>query len=1055
MHFTDIFIKRPVLATVVSLLILFIGLRSFFDLPTRQYPKIENTVITVTTSYPGASPDLMQGFISQPLEQAISSAEGIDYLVSSSTQGTSTISAYIKLNYDPNKAMTEVMAKVQQVKYLIPQEAFDPVIVKSTGETIAVMYLGFASDTLSSPAIADYLSRVVQPLIATVDGVASADILGGQLYAMRVWLNPDKMAARGVSAADVSTAIANNNFQSAAGQAKGYFTVTNVTANTGLTDAEQFKNMVVKSKDGALVRIRDIASVELGAQSTDSSVWMNGEQAVFIGVQATPTGNPLDIAQGVRELMPTIERSLPPTVHAKIPYDSSKFIRASIREVIKTLLEAILIVVTVIYLFLGSVRSVLVPVVTIPLSLIGTCLIMLAFGFSINLLTLLAMVLAIGLVVDDAIVVVENIYRHIEDGKTPVQAAMIGAREIIGPVIAMTITLAAVYAPIGFLSGLTGALFREFAFSLAGAVIISGVIALTLSPMMCSMLLREGGEHTGFAGLITRSFQALARAYRRRLSAALDLRPVTLMVGAVILGTVYFLFINTSNELAPAEDQGVVFALSQGPQYANLDYVEAYSRDIDGVYKSFPESDTRFIVNGRGGVNQGFSGTVLTPWDERDQTAMQLLPLVQQKLSKIDGLNIFAFNRPPLPGSIGGLPVQMVISSPEDFHSVFENMEKIKEAARKSGLFMVMDSDLKFNNPVVRVDINRDKANELGVTMQEIGSTLATLLGGNYINRFDLKGRSYQVIPQVPRIDRLTPDSLGRFYVHTASGDNVPLSTVVDIHSGTDPNALTHYNQLNSATFSAVPFPGVTMGQAVAFLEDATARILPASFRHAYLAESRQYVTEGNQLTVTFIFALIIIFLVLSAQFESMRDPLVILVSVPMSICGALLPLFFGLSTLNIYSQVGLVTLIGLISKHGILMVSFANDMQRHQGWDRRTAIEHAAEVRLRPILMTTAAMVVALIPLIFATGAGASSRFSIGVVIVAGMAIGTLFTLFVLPAVYTVLAKDHRKEATSKRAVEAASESWVIIFGNLAANLKSEGVILYHRSTIDKRGIA
>ena len=1022
MHFTDIFIKRPVLATVVSLLILFIGLRAFFDLQTRQYPKIENTVITVTTSYPGASPDLMQGFISQPLEQAISSAEGIDYLTSSSTQGTSTISAYIKLNFDPNKAMTEVMAKVQQVKYLIPQEAFDPVIVKSTGETIAVMYLGFASDTLSSPAISDYLSRVVQPLIATVDGVASADILGGQLYAMRVWLDPDKMASREVSASDVAAAIAANNYQSAAGQAKGYFTVTNVTANTGLTDTEQFQNMVVKSKNNSLVRMRDIATVELGAQSTDSSVWMNGEQAVFIGVQATPTGNPLDIAKGVRALMPTIERSLPPTVHARIPYDSSKFIRASIDEVITTLLEALLIVVGVIYLFLGSVRSVLIPIVTIPLSLIGTCLIMLAFGFSINLLTLLAMVLAIGLVVDDAIVVVENIYRHIEDGKTPVQAAIIGAREIVGPVIAMTITLAAVYAPIGFLTGLTGALFREFAFSLAGAVIISGIIALTLSPMMCSMLLKAGGEERGFAGLINRSFRALARAYRRRLVAALDLRPVTLMVGAVILGTVYFLFINSASELAPAEDQGVVFAISQGPKYANLDYTEAYSRAIDDIYKSFPESDTRFIVNGRGGVNQGFSGTVLTPWDERDRTAMQLQPLIQQKLSKIDGLNIFAFGRPPLPGSIGGLPVQMVISAPDDFRTVFDNMERIKEAARKSGLFMVMDSDLKFDNPVVRVDIDRDKANELGVTMQEIGGTLATLLGGNYINRFDLKGRSYQVIPQVPRVDRLTPESLGRYYVRTGSGQYAPLSTVVDIRGGTDPNALTHYNQLNSATFSAVPFPGVTMGQTIAFLEDTTARILPASFRHAYLSESRQYVTEGGQLTVTFIFALIVIFLVLSAQFESMREPLVILVSVPMSICGALLPLFFGLSTLNIYSQVGLVTLIGLISKHGILMVSFANDMQRHEGLDRRTAIEHAAEVRLRPILMTTAAMVVSVVPLILATGAGASSRFSIGVVILAGMSIGTLFTLFVLPAVYTVFAQDHRKEATSKRAVEAAS---------------------------------
>jgi multidrug efflux pump len=1022
MRFTDIFVSRPVLATVVSLLILFLGLRAFFDLPTRQYPRLENTVIAITTSYPGASPNLMQGFITQPIEQAVSSAEGIDYLTSSSTQGTSTISVYVKLNYDPNKAMTEVMAKVQQVKYLIPKEAFDPVIVKSTGQTTAIIYLGFASDTLSSPAISDYLSRVVQPLIATIDGVASADILGGQLFAMRVWLDPDRMAARGISAADVSNAIASNNFQTAAGQAKGYFTITNVTANTGLTNVEDFKNMVVKSANGALIRLRDVATVDLGAQSTDSSVWMNGEHAVFIGVQGTPSGNPLTIVKGVRALLPTIERSLPPTVHVKIPYDSSKFIQASINEVIRTLVMAVGIVIAVIYLFLGSFRSVAIPVVTIPLSLIGACIIMLALGFSVNLLTLLAMVLAIGLVVDDAIVVVENIYRHIEEGKTPVQSALIGAREIVGPVVAMTITLAAVYAPIGFLTGLTGSLFREFAFTLAGAVIISGIVALTLSPMMCSMLLSHEG-HTGrFASLINRMFHAVAGWYGRRLDSSLDYRPVTILFAAVVLGTVYFLFTHTSAELAPAEDQGVIFALAKGPQYANLDYTEAYARAIDEVYTSFPEADTRFIVNGRGGVNQGFSGTVMKPWAERKRSAMQLLPLVQQKLSQIDGLNVFAFMLPPLPGSIGGLPVQMAITSPEDFRTVFDVMDKVKTEARQSGLFMVTDSDLDFNNPVVRVSVDRSKANDLGITMEEIGGTLATMLGGNYVNRFDLNGRSYQVIPQVPRIDRLSLESLGHYYLKTATGVQVPLSTVVSVSTATDPNALTHYNQLNSATFSAVPMPGVTMGQAVNFLEATAAKLLPPEFRHAYLSDSRQYVTEGSQLAITFVFALVIIFLVLAAQFESMRDPLVILVSVPMSICGALLPLFFGLATLNIYTEVGLVTLIGLISKHGILMVSFANDLQRHENLDRRAAIERAARVRLRPILMTTAAMVVGLIPLLMATGAGASSRFSIGLVIVAGMSIGTLFTLFVLPAVYTVLAKDHRLEATSRRTAEIAA---------------------------------
>jgi len=1024
MRFTDIFISRPVLATVVSLLILFLGLRSYFDLPVRQYPKLENTVITVTTSYPGASPELMQGFITQPLEQAISAAEGLDYLTSSSTQGLSTIQAYVRLNFDPNKAMTEVMSKVQQVKYLIPREANDPVIVKATGETIAIMYIGFASPSLSAPAISDYLSRVVQPIIATVPGVASADILGGQSFAMRIWLNPDKMAARGITAADIANAISANNYQAAPGQTKGYFTLTNVVANTGLTDMAEFRNMVVKSVNGTLVRIKDVATVDLSAQSFDSSVWMNGQHAVFIGVQGTPTGNPLDIVKGVRALVPTIERTLPPTVKMAIPYDSTKFIQASIDEVVHTLVMAVAIVVAVIFLFLGTIRSVAIPVVTIPLSMIGACMVMLAFGFSVNLLTLLAMVLAIGLVVDDAIVVVENIHRHIEEGNTPVQAAIVGAREIVGPIIAMTITLAAVYAPIGFLTGLTGSLFREFAFTLAGAVIISGIIALTLSPMMCSMLLKYESTEKGFSGLIERSFRAVTRLYGRWLDSSLDYRPVTLLFAAVVLGLVYFLFTHTKQELAPQEDQGVLFAQMKGPQYANLDYTEAYARQIDGIYASFPETVTRFIANGRGGVNQGFSGFVVKPWNERSVTTMQLLPVVQAKLSKIDGLQVFAFNRPPLPGTTGGLPVQMVINAPDDFRTIYGYMEKIKAAARKSGLFMVTDSDLDFNLPVVRVKVDHSKANDIGIDMQQVGQTLALMLGGNYVNRFDLNGRSYQVIPQVPRIDRLRPGLLRQYYVKTTSGDEVPLSTILTVTGGIDPNALTHYNQLNAATFSAVPMPGVTMGEAVDFLQKTAAEILPPEFNHAYLSQARQYVTEGSQLAITFVFALIIIFLVLAAQFESMRDPLVILVSVPMSICGALLPLFFGLATLNIYTEVGLVTLIGLISKHGILMVSFANDIQREESADRRTAIQRAARVRLRPILMTTAAMVVGLVPLLVATGAGAASRFSIGVVIVAGMSIGTLFTLFVLPTVYMLFAQDHRPEASAARMAEIRAVS-------------------------------
>ncbi len=1022
MSFTDLFIRRPILSVVVSLLILLIGLRALLEMPIRQYPQLQNTVITITTSYPGASPDLMQGFIATPIEQAVSSAEGINYLTSSSTQGQSVVTANIRLNFDPNVAMTDVMAKVNQVKYQLPKEANDPVILKSTGETTSILYMGFSSTELSGAAISDYLTRVVQPNLATVDGVARAQILGGQTFAMRLWLDPVRMAARGIAAADVSAAIAANNYQSAPGQTKGMFVITNVTANTGLTDVEQFRDMVVKAKGGTLVRLRDIGTVELGAQSFNASVAMNGQEAIFIGVDATPTGNPLNIVADIRKMVPELRRNLPPNMSMDIVYDSTRFIQSSIDEVVKTLLEAVVIVIVVIYLFLGSFRSVLIPVVTIPLSIIGACTFMLALGFSINLLTLLAMVLAIGLVVDDAIVVVENVHRHVEEGKSPVAAAIIGAREIIGPVISMTITLAAVYAPIGFLGGLTGALFREFAFTLAASVVVSGVVALTLSPMMCSIILRDHSHQGRFAAFLDRCFNRLSDWYIRRLDGMLNYRAATLLFAVGVLLSVGYLFANTMSELAPEEDQGILFGISKAPQYSNLDYITSFGKGLDDTFKSFPETDTRFILTGMPTLNQGFAGMILKPWDERTRSAKELQPLAQAELNKITGLNVFLVSPPALPGSTGGLPVQMVISSSGDYRTIYDAMERIKDAANISGMFIVTDSDLQYDSPVIRLKIDRAKAADLGLSMKSVADTLAVMVGGNYVNRFNLNGRSYEVIPQVPRAQRLTPDDLTKFYVTTGSGAQIPLSTVVHIETATEPNALNKYNQLPSATFSAVPMPGVTMGQAVDFLEEQARTHLPAGFNHAYLSESRQYVTEGNQLVVTFAFALIVIFLVLAAQFESLRDPLVILISVPMSICGALLPLFFGVATMNIYTQVGLVTLIGLISKHGILLVEFAREMQINEGVDRRTAIEHAARVRLRPILMTTAAMVVGLVPLLTAAGAGAASRFSIGLVIVAGMLIGTLFTLFVLPAVYTVLAKDHHAATRTARAAELST---------------------------------
>lgn len=1021
MRFTDLFLHRPVLSLVVSLLIFLVGLRALFLLPIRQYPRTENATITVTTVYPGAASDLVQGFITTPIAQAIATADGVEYLTSSSTQGQSTVMARLRLNANSDRAMTEIMAKVNEVKFRVPKDAYDSVITKSTGDPTAVMYIGFASEQLPIPAISDYLLRVVQPLLATVPGVASAEILGGQGLAMRIWLDPARLAARGLSAGEVADALRNNNVQAAPGQAKGTYTVANIHADTDIMDVDAFRRLVIKSVDGGLVRLGDIATVELGSQNYEQSARQGGKPAVYIGVNATPTGNPLSIVRDVRALLPLIERDLPPGLEVLVDFDVAKYIKASINEVQKTLIEAIGIVVIVIFLFLGSIRSVLIPIVTIPLSLIGAATIMLACGFSLNLLTLLALVLAIGLVVDDAIVVVENVYRHLEEGKPPVTAALIGAREIVGPVIAMTVTLAAVYTPIGFMGGLTGSLFREFAFTLAGAVLVSGVIALTLSPMMASILLTPTVREGRFVRLIERGFARLTAVYSSLLHASLDSRPAVLVFGLGILVSLVFLFTGAQRELAPPEDQGAIFTVVKGPQYANLDYTEAFDQRLEQVFRSLPEADTSFLLNGSDGPSNGFGGLNLVEWNRRTRRAQEIQYIIQAGIGQIEGQRIFAFLLPSLPGSTGGLPVQMVIRGASSFEAVHGVMKRLKETAQKSGLFIIVDSDLAFNNPSVHININRWKANDLGITMASIADTLAVLVGENYVNRFNLRGRSYDVITQAPRADRLTPESLGKYYIKTTSGRLMPLSTVVDITTATEPNKLTQFNQLNAATFQAIPAPGVTLGDTVTFLEREARMLLPAGFSYDWLGDTRQYVQEGNQLMITFGFALIVIFLVLAGQFESLRDPLVILVSVPLSICGALVPLYLGFATLNIYTQIGLVTLIGLISKHGILMVEFANELQRAEGLSLRTAIERAATVRLRPILMTTAAMVMGLFPLLFANGAGAVSRFSIGLVVIVGMLVGTLFTLFVVPVVYTVLAKDHRAALQSERTRQLA----------------------------------
>lgn len=1011
MNFTDIFIRRPVLASVISLLILFLGFRALANLPLRQFPEMDNTVITVTTTYAGASADLMQGFITAPLQKAIAQADGIDYLTGQSIAGVSTITAYIKLNHSSNAAMTEIMAKVAQVTNQLPKESDQPVINKSTGSSTDLMYIGFGSNQMNTQQITDYVTRVIQPKLQTVDGVSQAEILGGMVYSMRIWLDMQKMAALNVTTTNVTTALQQQNFQSTAGQIKGKYVLFNINAKTDLNSTTQFENIVVKTNDNnTLIRLKDIASVELGAQNYDSNVVFNGKKGVFVGIQSTPTANPLTVIEGVKKLLPSLENNYPPSFTGKIIYDSTEYIRSSIHEVERSIGESCFIVILVIFLFLGTLRSVIIPLVTIPLSLIGVCSLMLAMGYSLNLLTLLAMVLAIGLVVDDSIVVVENIYRHIEEGLTPFQAAIKGAHEIATPIIAMTTTLAAVYAPIGFMTGITGALFKEFAFTLAFSVIISGVIALTLSPMMCSKILNKSMSQQSFVLYIDSVFEDLKNKYQEKLLNVLNFKSVTVVFAGIILSMCAFLAMTTTTELAPDEDQSILLAAAIGPEYSNINYLTKYTEQVGKIFKSFPETQDYFIINGSGNVNTAIAGMILKPWSERSKSQSSLIKPLQAKLAKVAGVNAVTFPMPAIPGSSGNLPIQFVITTTGDYQVLDQVLQKLVEAAKTSGLFLYVDGDLKFERPELVVDIDKDKAGVMGINMQDIGTALATMYGGIPINRFSRESQSYQVIPQVTDDMRDNPDKINNIYVPLAGQKQlVPLSSVVTTHVEVIPNQLNQFQQLNSATLQGLMVPGKSIMQGLDFLRAKSAEIFPTGVTYDFSGQSRQAIQEGNTMLYTFFFALVIIYLVLCAQFESFRDPLIVLISVPMSITGALIPLNIGFATLNIYTGIGLVTLIGLISKHGILMVDFANKLQEQEGLDIQAAIVKASALRLRPILMTTAAMILGVLPLILASGAGAVSRYNIGLVIAAGMLVGTCFTLFVVPTMYTLLANDHR----------------------------------------------
>ncbi len=1017
MKFIELFIKRPVYAIVVSLFILVLGLRSMGLLSIQQYPTIESALVTISTIFTGADPSTISAFITTPLETAIAQANGIDYMTSNSAANMSMIQANLLLNYDPDKALTEINTQVNSVLNQLPAAAQKPTISMTIAQSIASMYLGFYSSKLTLPQINDYLLRAVQPKLQAVHGVQQAQIIGNNQYAMRVWMDPVKLAGYNISPATVSRVLAENNFIAPTGRTDGQMFIVNFTANANLETVEQFKNLVIEAKNGAIIRLKDVAHVNLESQNYNMTVRFGEQPALYISITLTPNANLLTVLDNVKKVYAQIQSELPNGLNGTIVYDSSIFVSDSIKEVVSSLIEAFLIVTVVVYLFLASFRSLIIPLVTIPLSIVGTFLVMLLLGYSINLLTLLALVLAIGLVVDDAIIVVENVNRHISDGVTPYKAAILSVRELTKPIIAISIVLIAVYLPIGFMGGLTGALFTEFAFTLASAVGMSAIIALTLSPMMCSRMLKGEGRMWKGMALIQKSFDHMQNAYHEKVKSVLNYLPVVVVFAVIILASNYFLFATSKSELAPQEDQGIVLTQSTLAGNASLQQTGMASSQLTKIFDSFPQMQDSFQILGAGNpnaaptLNGGFGGMNLIPWDQRQKTSNQLQSELQQKVSDIANAQVAVFQPPSLPAGGSGLPVQFVIESTDDFYHINAVLNDILQKMYATGDFIFINPDLKIDQMQTQITINRDEVSEFGLTMRDVGNSITSALSEAYINYFNYMGYSYQVIPQIILQQRLNPSDILNYYVQTAQGVSIPLSTFVTFKNSVVPESVNHFQQLNSTTISAVAAPGVSMGSALNTLKNIAADVLPQGYSIDYAGQSRQYVQESSALIVTFGLSLLIIYLSLSMLFDSFRDPLIVLISVPMSICGAMLFISMGIggATLNIYTEVGLVTLIGLISKHGILIVEFANDLQ-DSGTQKLEAAITAAKMRFRPILMTTAAMVLGVIPLILARGAGAVSRFNIGLVIATGISIGTLFTLFVVPAMYCLIAEDRSK---------------------------------------------
>ncbi len=1004
---TDVFIRHPVLAVVVNLVIVLVGWRAISTLPVQQFPKIESSSVEITTVYYGASAETVRGFLTTPIERAVSAIGGVDHVESTSRAGASTVTVHLKLNHDSTAALAEVTARLQQVRSELPAEAEPPAVeVRRTDRPYGTFYISFNSKERSVPAITDYLLRTVQPQLATIEGVQRvSNNEGGRQLAMRVWIDPGRLAALNLAPGDVQAALQRNNFLAAVGQTKGSQIQVNLLANTDLRSVDEFANLIVADRGGAIVRLRDVARVELGAEEADLVAKYNEFDGVYLGVWPLVGANEIEVGQRLRQEMDRIRPTLPKDIEMRLVWDGTMFMRDALREITKTLVETMLIVGLAVFLFMGSIRSALVPLVAMPISLVGAAIVMFAFGFSLNLLTILAIVLSVGLVVDDAIVVVENVERHVRMGRSRMQAALIGARELVGPIIAMTITLVAVYTPIGFQGGLTGSLFMEFAITLAAAVVVSGIVAVTLSPVMSSRFVHAHGAEGRLTKIVNRGFEAVRRAYARMLDGALAMRWPIVAASILVMAAAWPLYSHSRKELAPAEDQSHISLFFQAAPDASLAAVNEESRKVVRAIRSFPETDFMWSLTSSWG---GFGGLVAKNWKARARSTEEMYGEVFAAVSRIPGLRVFPRLDPPLP-TPGQYDVELVLQSDAPPEQLMETVGAVVAAGWQSGKFLYVDTDLKIDLPEARVVIDRDQVADLGLDLAGVGRELGTLLGGAYVNRFNFYDRSYKVIPQIGEEDRATVRPLLDLKIKTPGGQLVPVSTFTRIESGTAPRVLTRFAQRNSARVFGGVQPGVTKEEGLRVLEAAAATASGPKATVDYAGESRQIRREGSALTLTLGFAVVLIYLVLAAQFKSFRDPLIVLVgSVPLAIAGALVFTFLDLTTINIYSQVGLVTLVGLIAKNGILIVQFANTLQA-RGLEKLAALREASLTRLRPVLMTSAATVFGHLPLVLVSGPGAEARNSIGTVLVTGMAIGTLFTLFVVPVFYSLIAAHHR----------------------------------------------